>query len=108
MPIVADISAALADLESVFGETVTIDTWTGTAIVSGGALGMETVFGGVYEGAAFTIAVRKTSLPTGFIPAPPMPVVVRGYELRIAPNGVTNNRAHWRIAVVDRDTPTPR
>lgn len=106
MPIADDISAALGDLETVFGETVTIDTWTGTAIVSGGALALETVFGGVYEGAAFTIAVRKSALPEDFIPKAPMPVELRGYELRIAPNGVTDNRAHWRIAVVDRDTPS--
>lgn len=106
MPINDEISAALSDLESAFGETVTIDDWTGTAIVSGGALALETVFGGVYEGASFTIAVRKSALPTGFIPKPPMPVELRGYQLRIAPNGVTDNRAHWRIAVVDRDTPS--
>jgi hypothetical protein len=32
--------------------------------------------------------------------------VVRGYELRVAPNGVTDNRAHWRVLVVDRDSPS--
>lgn len=106
MAIANDISAALADLESYFGETVTIDDWTGTAIVNGGALSMEMVFGGAYEGATFTMAVRKSALPNGFIPKPPMPVELRGYQLRIAPNGVTDNRAHWRIAVVDRDTPS--
>jgi len=106
MAITDDISAALIDLESVFGESVTIGTWTGPAVVSGGALGMETVFGGIYEGATFVIAVRKSALPAGFIPEPPMEVVARGYNLRIAPNGVTDNRAHWRIVVVAREVPS--
>jgi hypothetical protein len=108
MAIADDISGALGDLEGLVGETVTIGTWTGTAIVTGGLQAFEMVMGGLYEGVAFTISVRKSSLPSGFTPAPPMTAVVRGYELRIAPNGVTNNRAHWRIAVVDRDTPQLR
>jgi hypothetical protein len=108
MALADDISLALGDLEAIAGETVTIGTWTGTAIVTGGALGFETIFGGVYEGTVFTISVRKSSLPTGFRPEPPMAAVVRGYELRVAPNGVTDNRAHWRVVVVDRDTPSSR
>jgi hypothetical protein len=106
MAIAADISSALGDLEAVFGETVTIGSWTGIAIVSGGALGFEQVFGGTYEGATFTIAVRKNAMPTGFKPEAAMPVTARGYALRIAPDGVVDNRAHWRIAVVARDVPS--
>jgi hypothetical protein len=105
MAIADDISSALGDLESIFGETVTIGSWTGTAIVSGGALGFEQVFGGVYEGATFAMIVRKSAAPSGFKPEPPMSVTARGYQLRIAPFGVIDNRAHWRIAVVDRDVP---
>lgn len=99
-----DISGALGALEAVAGETVSIGTWTGVAIVTGGLQGFEAVMGGFYDGIAFTLDVRKSVLPTGFTPAPPMPAVVRGYELRV--NGVTDNRAHWRLLVVDRDTPT--
>jgi hypothetical protein len=106
MALADDISGALGDLETIAGETVTIGTWTGTAIVTGGMQGFEMVMGGLYEGIAFTISVRKSSLPTGFKPVPPMPVIVRGYELRVAPNGVTDNRAHWRILVVERDVPS--
>ena len=106
MGINADISSALNALESIFGETVSIDTWTGLATVIGGAQGFETVFGGVYEGISFTINVRKDALPAGFKPVPPMPVVVRGYELRIAPSGVIDYRAHWRLLVVERNVPS--
>jgi hypothetical protein len=106
MALADDISLALGDLEAIAGETVTIGTWTGTAIVTGGLQGFEMVMGGLYEGIAFTISVRKSSLPAGFRPEPPMAVVVRGYELRVAPNGVTDNRAHWRVLVVDRDSPS--
>jgi hypothetical protein len=106
MSIAEDISAALADAESTFGEEVTIGTWTGTAIVSGGGLNFEAVAGGIYEGSTFSIIVRKSVLPAGFIPEPPMPVSARGYDLRIAPGGITNARAHYKIAVVARDVPS--
>jgi hypothetical protein len=106
LSILADISAAIADLEGSFGEEVTIGSWTGTAIVSGGGLNFEAVAGGTYEGALFTIVVRKEVLPDGFAPEPPMPVSARGYDLRIVPDGVSDFRAHYRIAVAARDVPS--
>ena len=110
MSITTEIDAALGEMETALGETITIygstpgSTYIGLATVTGGAAPVDYVTGGSYEGNAYSISVRISSL-AGFVPVPEMLVDARGKELRIAPDGVTAGRAHYHIMVIGRDVP---
>ncbi len=105
MTIQSDLIAAIGDVHRLFGEQITIDSWTGTATVNGGSLNSSFVTGGEYLQSDFSIIVRKVDL-NGFIPQIGHTVVARGRNLRIPPDGITDNRVHYRIAVVARDAPS--
>ncbi len=109
MAINTDLSLAVGEIISDFGETVQIygnspgQVFSGNAFVSGGGNEFEVVTGGYYDKDAFTISVNKVDIT--FTPEPGMLVNARGKDLRIARDGVDNKRAHYRLSVVGRDVP---
>lgn len=113
MGLSAEIDSALLELLAEFGEvadgrSVTIygstsgQVYTGDAIVNGGESQFEDVPGGYYAKIAYVLTIPKSLLT--FEPTPGMLVVARGQDLRIPDDGVSNKRAHWRIATVARDS----
>ncbi len=109
MSLQADIDAALGEIMTLAdSEQVTIysgngnQSWTGTALVTSGAGGIDDITGGYFNHSDYTVSVRKSDLTT-FTPAPGMLVSVRSKELRISNDGLFDGRAHWRLSCVDRD-----
>lgn len=105
----AGLSDALAGSMSFFGEAVKIygDTpgqvYSGNAIVTGGAVNFDFVTGGAYRKDSYTLSVRVSDIT--FVPRAGHLVDARGKQLRIPDDGVTENRAHYRIEVCGRDVP---
>jgi hypothetical protein len=106
----AEIAAALGEMNDFAGETVKIygdspgSVYSGTATVTGGAVNFDMVTGGAYQKDSYTMSIRKVDLGT-FVPVAGMLVDARGKSLRIPDDGVTDNRAHYRIEIVGRDVP---
>jgi hypothetical protein len=86
------------------GETVTIGTWTGLAIVKGGPRYLADAVGGTYAQDALTLSVNKSDL-AGFIPFAQMQVTARGKALRIPDNGIVEYRDRYSITVAGRQVP---
>lgn len=101
------VDRASAAATTLAGEAVTIGTWTGKAIVTGGPRYLANVEGGTYEQEALVISPMKTNLD-GFVPAEQMNVVARGRELRIPDEGIIEYGDRYVITAVGRKVPASK
>ncbi len=108
MSLATDLDEVIGEVIDEAGESVTIysgtgnQSWTGDALVTSGASGIDDITGGYFEQSAYTVTIRKSDL-TDFAPTSGMTVVVRTRELRIANGDLFDGRAHWRLPCVDRN-----
>jgi hypothetical protein len=86
------------------GEEVTIGSWTGQAVVTGGPRYLQDSVGGTYAQDALTLSVNKSDL-AGFVPFAQMPVIARGKALRIPDNGIIEYRDRYAITAAGRQVP---
>jgi hypothetical protein len=89
------------------GEEVTIGTWTGKAIVTGGPHFLANTQGGTYEQEALVISPMKSDLD-GFVPTEQMNVTARGRALRIPDEGIIEYADRYVITTSGRAVPAPR
>jgi hypothetical protein len=91
---------------AIAGETVTIGSWTGQAIVDGDGGNLFDVTGGVYSKSSFTILCAKSDLGgASVVPVEQMDVIARGFLLRIQDGGIDADVDSYLITVAGRNVP---
>jgi hypothetical protein len=96
----------LTESIAIAGETVTIGSWTGLAIVDGDGGNLFDVTGGVYSKSSFKILVSKAGLDlASVVPVAQMDVRARGLDLRIPDGGIVADVDSYLITVAGRNVP---
>jgi hypothetical protein len=94
----------LVESIAIAGETVTIGSWTGLAIVDGDGSTIFDATGGVYAKVSLKILCAK-SLLGAVTPVAQMDVTARGLDCRIPDDGIAEDVDSYLITVAGRNVP---